>query len=329
MKRTFLRLLLFFIFLLLAKLNTEAQDSSLRIDSNNYQLHHDTIYERTIFSDSITSLQKDSFIQNKDSVFTDSVLPVKPVTHFNWETDTVWQSFIRSQFKEPNNKPVFLLNEERTPSDKTGLFYLLLGNIFLLGVLKTAFPKYYKRVLSVFVNTSFLKSLSDAIYQNRLPSLLFNVLFAFSAAILLAFLSQQYNWLNLNFWQVLAYSFLFILLFYTGKYVFINFLGWLFHQQPVAELYLYLVFLLNKALGILLVPCLWLMAFGDSSLAYFGTMLAFILVAIIWLRRYILSFQNLKKNLSFQPLHFFIYLCGVEVLPLLVIIKAILDFLNQ
>jgi hypothetical protein len=307
----------------------KAQDSAMATDSTNFPLQKAPVHERTIFSDSITKLQKDT-AQNKDSVFADSVLPAKPIAHLNWETDTVWQNFIRSQLKEPNNKPVFLLNEKRIPNDKTGLFYLLLGNIFLLAVLKNAFPKYYKRILGVFFNASVsFKSLQDAIYQNRLPSLLFNILFAFSTAIFVAFLSQQYHWVHLHFWQVLGYSFLFILIIYTGKYVFVSFLGWLFRQQSVSELYLYLVFLLNKALGILLVPCLWFIAFGGSNLAYVGTLLAIIFIGIIWLRRYILSFRNLKKSLSFQPLHFFIYLCGVEILPLLVIIKGILDFLNQ
>jgi hypothetical protein len=51
-----------------------------------------------------------------------------------------------------------------------------------------------------------------------------------------------------------------------------------------------------------------------------------VVALILFLYRYLFSFGIIRSNLKVSALHFFLYLCAVELLPLLLIYKLVVNF---
>jgi hypothetical protein len=110
---------------------------------------------------------------------------------------------------------------------------------------------------------------------------------------------------------------------YMIKYLVTLFDGWVFNARQAAANYSFIVFLINRFAGIVLLPLVLLAAFynGETQIVMF-TIMAGVLVFLL-LYRYLLSLTVVRKNLKMSALHFFIYLCAVELMPLLVIYKVL------
>ncbi len=65
------------------------------------------------------------------------------------------------------------------------------------------------------------------------------------------------------------------------------------------------------------------MAFSHGHTYDAAVTVAMSLVLIMLVYRYIVALGTVVKNLKINAVHFFIYLCAVEILPLLVIYKLL------
>ena len=83
--------------------------------------------------------------------------------------------------------------ELRSASGKDGLFYALLGMVFLLALFRRSFPKYWSDLFRLFFRTTLRqRQLRDQLELASLPSLLLNVFFFFCMAFYLSlFLSER------------------------------------------------------------------------------------------------------------------------------------------
>ena len=77
-----------------------------------------------------------------------------------------------------NNKPAFMITSFKEASTKDALFYLLIGIVLLLALIRIVFPKYLKNVFSIFFQTSFRqKQTKEQLTQDNIAALLLNILF--------------------------------------------------------------------------------------------------------------------------------------------------------
>ncbi len=162
-------------------------------------------------------------------------------------------------------------------------------------------------------------------HNDPLPSLLLNLLFVYSAAVFISLISQQYNPMGMPFWELLLYAIALIAGIYLFKFLFIRFLGWVFNAAEATSTYLFVVFLINKILGIILIPLVFLLAFSNSSVSPIIITVTISLLVLFLIYRFAVSLIIIRRNLNVSPLHFFIYLCAVEVVPLLLIYRLILN----
>ena len=69
--------------------------------------------------------------------------------------------------------------------------------------------------------------------------------------------------------------------------------------------------------------------FGDSRLTFYMLMAGIILVGFLFLIRFLRSYANLQHKLSVSRFHFFLYIFCAEVLPIVLICKAVVVYLNK
>jgi len=222
--------------------------------------------------------------------------------------------------------PVSLVIEIRNEQTNEGIFYYILGLISYVALVRIIFYKYVSTLFTLFFRATLRQQqLREQLLQSPLPALLMNVFFVVVLATYFTFLARFFK-LSFaeNFWPALFWVTILVAMIYAGKFILLNIAGWIFGIRGVAETYIFLVFLINKMIGIFLLPIVVLMAFPSPELLPVVLLLSYILLGGMILYRFIISYRPVKSEIKLNRLHFFLYLCAFEIAPLLLIYKVLL-----
>lgn len=264
----------------------------------------------------------DSLSAAKDTVNVQSVVPaVSPL-----------QQILKDNiYLNSSSTPVALAIKERKPVSENIIFYILAGVLFFFGIVKTLYTRYFSTLFRVFFNSSLRQSqLTDQLMQAKLPSLFFNLIFLISASFYVYFLLQKITFKTdeLN-WTVLLACLLAFAIIYAGKYLAVKFFGWITGYNSEADTYIFIVFLINKIIGICLLPVIIILAFSSATLIKIVMGASFILVGLMLLFRFIRSYGLLQHRLKINRFHFALYIFSFEILPLAIIYKAVELFIMK
>lgn len=314
-----MRYLFLLLFLLLSFAKSFAQqDSAARVTDT-----------ALLFEDSALLIARDAaLVALTDSTKTlkkDSVVKAKPTRKLTWVQDTAFNKYFKNPYPKAKQQAVYMISKTRQAANKDVLFYILAGLFLFLAIIRAGFPKYFQNIFRLFFQSAYRQKQSkESLLQDNLPSFLLNIVFILSAGLFIALLSYTSARLQqFSFWLLWLYICAVLAIIYVGKYLFISFCGWAFNVQQPAFNYNFITFLVNKMAGISLMPLLLLLAFADEQLYHIAYTIAITIVIILLLYRYIVALSAIVKNLKVHAVHFFIYLCAVEILPLLVIYKLL------
>ncbi|BAV10259.1 hypothetical protein FLA_6320 [Filimonas lacunae] len=247
----------------------------------------------------------------------------------NWQEDTLFQHLFKNPYLPIGKTPVFMVSEYKVLQEKDQLFYVLMGLLLILGFIRASFPKYFTYMFMLIRQTSFRqKQTREQLLQGRLPSLMMNLLFIMVAAIYISIVATQKKLTHITFWYFVLYSMLILSAVYLLKFLFLRFTGWVFRVSEAAETYIFIVFLVNKLLAVALLPLVWLLAYSTGDLNVIVFTISTFLIGILLIYRYILSLAAVRNMVRISPFHFFIYLCAVEILPVLLIYKILFSKLG-
>jgi len=271
-----------------------------------------------IFQD---SLQRDSAI---------AVIPAATGKTVSWKQDTAFMrllAFIPLKIKMP---VLFRDGNLRQPPAKDNLFYLLTCVVLLLAIIRQLFPRYFLQLYRIMFQASFRqKQTREQLMQETMPSLLMNILFIIVGGLFIALIADIYKLQNTSFWWLTLYSITVLALVYMSKFLVIQFMGWAFQVKEPATTYGFIVFLINKIIGLALLPLLLVLAFSTGYTQQITITIAACVVGLLLALRYILSLTIIRGTLSVHPIHFFIYLCAVELMPMLVIYKVLINYTGK
>ena len=225
----------------------------------------------------------------------------------------------------------FFSGVPKSRNEKDDLFYLLAGITLLLAILRIFFSRYFATLFRVFFNTSLRQSqLTDQLLQAKLPSLLLNIFFFISGGLYIYFIMEHYQLhLDQNKWLTMGACILLLSIIYSAKFVFLKFAGWLSGRSDITGNYVFVIFLINKIIGIVLVPFLVLLAFSDQSLVKPAIILSFFIAGLLLILRFFKSYGLLQNKLNINRLHFILMITAIEILPFLLIYKLLMLFLNK
>ena len=294
-----MRAIFFILLCFLATASLCAQTRSLRQDSSKATI-------------AVLSQQHDS-VSSKPKI--------KPLT---WQQDTAFQKFFINKNYPKNKQSVYAINAVRKPSQEDEQFYILAGLLLFAGLIRALYPKYFAALFNIFFQSAQRQS-RENIAQEALPSLLMNVLFVFSGGLLLAsFVKGDDVLQRFSFPLLWLYSCAALAAIYIIKWLFISFFGWSFSVTEAAKGYRFIVFLVNKVAGLFFLPLLLILTYSTGADFAIISTIAVVLVMLLLLYRYIVSVSTVGKKLKIHPVHFFLYLCAVEILPLLITYKVLL-----
>ena len=289
-----MRLTILLLILFLASPFAQAQDS------NSIQQSR---FDSSIVSDSTGHLG--------DSL--PSVIGSSLVFQFTYEDLLSKNRWIQS-LKIPQRDPLRL----RHPNSQDLFFYLLLGMSIFFGILKLTFPRYFSNIFRVFFNTSLRQAqLADQMLQSSWSSIFYNTLFFLSAGLLVFIFLQNYfpdtGWSPFVFYLL---SVVFLSLMYLVKFVWLSFFSWVTGLRRELHRYVFIVFLTNKILGVVLLIFLPFLLFADSQISAQLQILIFAVIGFFLIIRFLKAYSLVKSQLRISLFHFLIYLVALEVLPI-------------
>lgn len=163
-----------------------------------------------------------------------------------------------------------------------------------------------------------------------MPSLLLNIFFVIAGGIYISFLFDYYQFdAAPNRWYLILCCTAALAVIYIGKLLVLKLLGWIFNISGATDTYIFVVFLVNKILGIFLALFLMLLTFSSPGIISVFTVLSFTMVTILFAYRYIISYSPVRKEIKVSQFHFILYICTIEVIPLLLIYKVLLIYLER
>ena len=283
-----------------------AQTDSLRL--------HDSVGKK------IVSLpQSTSFVKSDLQTVTRKI-------SLTWQQDTAFNRFFINKKLPENKQFVYAINAVRQPTHEDEQFYILAGLLLFTGIVRSLFPKYFTTLFQLFFQSSYRQRQSkENIAQDTLPSFLMNLVFIFSSGLLLAsFIKGDDISYHIAFPLLWLYTCTALSVIYIAKSFFIVFFGWLFDVQETASNYQFIVFLVNKIAGLWFIPLLLILVYSTGAGFNIISAVTITIILILLLYRYIVSLSVVGKKLKIHPLHFFLYLCAVEILPLLITYKLLL-----
>jgi hypothetical protein len=224
---------------------------------------------------------------------------------------------------------VFQVQKAKVDTNKDWLFYYLCCLLCFLGLLQLVYPRYFKDLFRFFFRTSLrVNQIKEQLTQSGLQSLLFNLFFTLSFGVFVFLLFDFYKAdVDLKEALIPLVVSLLLMILYFGKYLFLKFTGWLLGLRSATESYTFIVFLMNKVAGVAIVPFLFVIAFSKPQIESVAVTIALVVTSALYLYRFLRAYQPVRSEVHFSRFHFLIYFVAVEVAPLLLIYKLLVQIL--
>ncbi len=199
-------------------------------------------------------------------------------------------------------------------------FIILTFDLLLIALLKAFYQKFTKQLfLSVFAQRYANQYLKEENAFTERVTFLVTTIMLINVSLFLAKTIFGDSLNPFDFWNV----FIFTTIFFFSKAIIIRLLGHVFILKALAKLGVYFSFLFDRVMGIILFPIVVLLFFSpiNSSpiLLVFSVVIIalFLLIKIFWLWKIGIGGFGLSRY------YLFLYLCTLEILPLLVFTKVV------
>lgn len=231
-----------------------------------------------------------------------------------------------SQTRQPLANDSFLALEKDNPLyGKDWIAAVLLFVLFVVAWLRFVNPKYLSTLPQAILRFGeSRKYRKESNILSLRTALMLRIVFSLYVGLFLflAFKFYEIETLALNdFWRYLIFSG-FIFFIYEIKRFFFNTIGFISSARNISGEYMFNVFLLNQGLGLVLIPVVVALPFVSEQFTHLLIITGFVLIGFFYLFRIFRGIQIIvDKHISI--LYLILYLCTLEILPLLMLIKLL------
>ena len=312
---------------------TQADTVSRRVDSALAMLDS-TVKKDTLYIQYVPVIPKSFQIADANhfsflhgSIIDSNYNPLKDYKQYFAQKKNAFKLYNQLVAKSNDSALIFRIEQRFSLPDKDFLFYSILGLLFLFAFVHNIYPQYFPKLFSQF-NQSSLRMLQnrEQLLQNSLASLLMNIGFILSFSLMATLLIFSRHLLPLSFWEGYLYIALFFTSLYLGKYLFLLLAGYTFNSMELIQTYVFVIFMINKVLGILLVPFILILAFAKPQFYPIAIVGGAVLSVLLILYRYLFYLTTVRNKLHISSFHFFLYLCAFEIVPILILYKLVVQY---
>jgi hypothetical protein len=246
--------------------------------------------------------------------------PPLPVAPFKETISEILPNFFYTQYSKD------MQVHDRLIDSESWIVLLLLASLFLIGIIKTYYQKETQIILlGVFKRAGLVKLVKDENTMMRRCILLLMLLFFIVSPVFVYQLSGFYN-LKTAFLPYFPAYFQ-LLLIGAGalslKLLTIQLIGRLFYSQDEATSYLLSIIIMNCILGIAFIPITLGIKLTNAPYNEIFLNAGVFLFCLLYLYSLIIGWLAGFRNSRLSKFHLFLYFCSLEILPVILIIKAV------
>lgn len=211
----------------------------------------------------------------------------------------------------------------RRGNDKTAMLLISMALLFLVGGIKHSFPRYYQVLYESILPGSRHSSLEkQTLHTDETASLLFRCLYYLALSTGIFFILQFYDKVPLRiglvqFWIMVSGL---VLVYFIARYIVGNWIAWTFDKTSILNEYRHLIRVVNESSGLFLIPIILLMLlFKDTGIMSILVWLSICYYIGLSILKFARSRSLFSKLLRTDIVHFLLYLCAFEILPLFVL----------
>ncbi len=209
-----------------------------------------------------------------------------------------------------------------------GPMWIVLVTFFIIisfAVLRYSFPGQVSLLAESFFSDRVLSQINkEEDFFNSWPFIFYYILFSFTIGLSLYEAGRQlhFNALYEGFGLYARLSVL-VLLLYTAKTMFIKLLAFIFNLQKPGRVYNSILLIAYFNFSLVCLPLTIAMVFAPDRYAVYFIVLLAIAGILIFIIQLIRALKIIMTKYRFQIFYLFIYLCALEICPLLVLWKAL------
>jgi hypothetical protein len=202
---------------------------------------------------------------------------------------------------------------------------IIIGLLLYTAILNIVFNKDIKNVfLSFYSKRAIVQANKDDIQINFWAFaglfLLFGLTFGLFLYQLAAYKSIYYSISGFRLFSSLV---LIILLLFAGKFLVLKLIGFVFDIQKMVTEYVSVLYLTYFNVAFVFLPVTVCFSLLAALFIPILLLVAIILIVVILIWLYLRSSVNIISNFRFHKFYLFIYLCALEICPILILIKAL------
>lgn len=204
------------------------------------------------------------------------------------------------------------------------MFWSLLAMIILFALLLTLYRSFIGKIYRAFTNDNILRLLHrEQGHFVTFPFLLLYLLFFINGGIFSFLVARHFSWVPHEF-SILLYCMLGLGVIFLGKHIILKVVETIFPVSKEIRQYSFTIVIFSIILGVILIPFNILIAYAPPAIATIALYGALLAVLALYLFRGLRSLFIASKYLTLHKFHFFMYLCTVEIAPVLILLKLLL-----
>ncbi|MFK8005708.1 MAG: DUF4271 domain-containing protein [Saprospiraceae bacterium] len=273
-------------------------------------------------------------LQHRADKKTQTVAPNGDIIEESIEVEAVSQNpfnVIRTPVK--TKPPIISPSKKTNPKEKSNIteatddknfrFSLTLAMLISLALSLSVYRAQITKAYHAFTNENVMRMLHrEKGTVAYIPYYILYVIFLFNLGIYIYLLLRYYNFTP-------EISNMSLLMLTTGiasglvflKHLVINIIGWVFPIQKETSIYSMTMTVFGTVLSIILFVANVIIAYAPPEIIPIVIYLSFIIIGIVYFFRSIRGLSIASKFLNRNKFHFFIYLCAVEIAPVLILWK--------
>lgn len=208
---------------------------------------------------------------------------------------------------------------------KTFLFAITVANLALLTLLITIFRSVYQKAYRGFLNENMLNQIHrEAQSSGALAYYILYVMFVLNAGTFVFLTARHFGaafpW---GLWQSWLMCLAGTTALVLAKHAVLTYIGAVFPVGKETSSYQFTIVVFGILLSLILVAANVFIAYGPSEMTSAALFTTFGITGLLYAFRSLRGLIVANNFLATHKFHFFLYLCAVEIAPLLVLVKLV------
>lgn len=252
---------------------------------------------------------------NRPNRFVDSLIDLYRVENFDF---AAWA-------KKFPQKSIHFNEGKLLPKRETWILFIIIGLVLGFAIIKNSFAKEFTAIVHSFYDNRTLNQINkeDNLF-NSWPFLFLYLLFGLTMGMFL-YLSGKYFrivYYYQGFEWFIVLSAILVGLF-TLKIVILKILGFFFGIHKLVKEYITILYLSYFNAALIFLPLVIAFSLTPERYAGIFSYLAILIFVLVFAIQFLRVGNNVLSNYRISKFYLFIYLCALEICPVLILIKAL------